>query len=97
LRPPAPELTEAEGITPEGNKGTLLSMPGRGRRMALPKAVELRRAARTSKFVKGDERVRDPLRTEVVRAELDRLQKRREEATKKAEAAAAAEPKPDGE
>jgi hypothetical protein len=65
--------------------------------MALPKAVELRRAARTSKFVKGDERVRDPLRTEVVRAELGRLQKRREEATKKAEAAAAAEPKPDGE
>jgi hypothetical protein len=30
-----------------------------------------------------DERVRDPLRTEVVRAELDRLQKRREEATKR--------------
>ena len=90
LRLPAPKLTEAEGITPEGNKGTLLSMPGRGRRMALPKAVELRRAARTSKFVKGDERVRDPLRTEVVRVELDRLQKRREEATKKAEAASAA-------
>jgi hypothetical protein len=33
LRLPTPELTEAEGITPEGNMGTLLSMPGRARRM----------------------------------------------------------------
>jgi len=97
LRLPAPVLTEEKGITPEGNEAVLLSMPGRGRRMAVPKAVELRRAARTSKFVKGDERVRDPLREKIVRAELDRLYKRREEATKKAKAGFAGKLEPEGQ
>jgi hypothetical protein len=53
--------------------------------MILPKAVELRRAARTGKYRLGDAFVRDPVRTAVVRAELDRLQKLREEATKRTE------------
>jgi hypothetical protein len=85
LRKPPPSVTEAPAITPEGRNGVLLAMPAPVRRMTLPKAVELRRAARTGNYRLGNAFVRDPIRTTVVRAELDRLQKLREEATKRAE------------
>lgn len=86
LRSPRPALIETMTISPEGREGVLLEMPPPVRRMSLPKAVEIRLAVRKSKYVLGDAFVRDPVRTAVVRAEVDRLQKRREEATKKAEA-----------
>ena len=48
--------------------------------------VEIRRyAVKKAKYVLGDEFVRDRLRTTAVRAELDRLQRLREQATKRAE------------
>jgi len=85
LRAPRPALIEADAMSPEGRKGVLLEMPALVRRMSLPKAVEIRHAARKGKYVLGDAFVRDPTRTAVVRAELERLQKLREEATKNAE------------
>jgi hypothetical protein len=85
LRAPRPALIEAAAMSPEGRKGVLLEMPAPVRRMSLPKAVEIRHAARKAKYVRGDAFVRDPIRTAVVRAELDRLQNLREEATMNAE------------
>jgi hypothetical protein len=72
-------------MSPEGREGVLLEMPAPLRRMSLPRAVEIRHAARKGKYVLGDAFARDPIRTAVVRAELERLQKLREEATKNAE------------
>jgi hypothetical protein len=89
LRPQAPALTEKVAIGPDGRKAVLLEMPGQVRRMNLPKAVEIRHAARKGKYRLGDAFARDPLRTAVVKQELDRLQKLREEATRKAEVGAA--------
>lgn len=85
LRVPRPPLVEADTTGPERQKAVLLAMPAPIRRMTLPKSVEIRHAARTGKYVLGDAFVRDPIRTAIVRAELDRLHKLREEATKKAE------------
>lgn len=45
-----------------------------------------RRAVQTGKYKLGGAFVRDPIRTSVVKAEFDRLQKLREQATKAAEA-----------
>jgi Protein of unknown function (DUF4238) len=78
-------LTEIPAFTPSGRTGVVLTMPALNRRMVLPNAVEIRRAARTGKYKLGDAFVRDPIRTAVVNAELNRLQKLREEATKAAE------------
>jgi len=47
--------------------------------------VEIRHEVKKAKYVLGDAFVRDPMRTTVVRAELDRLQKLREQATKRTE------------
>lgn len=91
LRAPAPAVTETEAISLDGRRGILLSMPAPKRRMTLPKAVELRRAARTDKYKLGDAFRRDPPRIAVVQAELVRLQKLREKATAEAEAKKAAE------
>ena len=85
LRTDLPALSEISAKTPTGRTGVLLSMPGPNRRMRLPKAVEIRRAAKTGRYVQGDAFVRDPLRTAVVRKELERLHKMREKATREAE------------
>jgi len=85
LRAPRPVLVETAVMSAEGRKGVLLEMPAPVRRMSLPKGVEIRHAARKGKYVLGDAFVRNPIRTGVVRAELERLEKLREEATKRAE------------
>jgi hypothetical protein len=51
----------------------------------MPKVVKIRYAAKTGKYKRGNGRVRDPVRVQVVKAELDRLYKLRKEATKRAE------------
>lgn len=53
----------------------------------LLRAIEVRHTARTGKYKQGDAFVRDPLRTEVVKAELDRIQALQEAATQAADAA----------
>lgn len=85
LRAPRPALIEAPVAGAEGGKGVLLQVPPPVRRMSLPKAVEIRYAARKGKYAVGDAFVRDPTRTAVVKAELERLQRLREDATRKAE------------
>lgn len=89
LRAPRPALVEAGPILQDGHKGVLLSMPAPARRMRLPKAVELRLAARRNKYAVGDAFIRDPVRRNVVNAELERIHKLREAATAKADAARA--------
>jgi hypothetical protein len=84
LRTAPPPASETSAITPSGRKGVLLSMPAPNRRMVLPTAVTIRRAVKTAKYVLGDAFQRDPARIAVVRAELDRIQKLREAATKAA-------------
>jgi hypothetical protein len=91
LRAPRPGLTEAGRVTDEGRQGILLQMPAPSRRVTLPGGVELRHAARKNKYVVGDTFIRDPVRRDVVKAELDRIHKLREAATAKADAAKAAE------
>jgi hypothetical protein len=90
LRAPRPGLVEIPAATDKGRNGVLLSMPAPARRMTLPKAVELRLAARRNKYAVGDTYIRDPLRNQVVRAELDRVQRLREAATAEADALKAA-------
>jgi hypothetical protein len=91
LRKARPTLNETPILADSGRKQLLLEMPNRARRLILPKMVEIRRhAVRKAKYVLGDAFVRDPLRTTAVRAELDRLQKLREQATKRAEEQSAA-------
>lgn len=85
LRPAPPSVSEASVLTPAGRKGVLLSMPAPNRRMVLPSAVEIRHAAKTGKYMLGDAFRRDPARIAVVNAELDRIHKLREAATKAAE------------
>ena len=64
----------------------MLTMPAPNRRMVLPSAVKIRHAVRTGKYRLGDAFVRDPIRTAVVKGELNTLEKLRDEATKTAEA-----------
>ncbi len=86
LRKARPTLNETPILTDSGRKQLLLEMPNQARRLILPKMVEIRRyAVKKAKYVLGDEFVRDRLRTTAVRAELDRLQRLREQATKRAE------------
>lgn len=91
LRSPAPVVVETEAVATESRNGVLLSMRAPNRRMSLPRAAEMRRAAKTEKYVRGDAYVRDPVRRDVVRARLDKLLKKREQANesaaKKADAA----------
>jgi hypothetical protein len=54
-------------------------------RLAMPKVVQIRYAVKTGKYRLGNGQVRDPVRVQVVEAKLDRLDKLREEATKRAE------------
>lgn len=85
LRPGAASVTELPAFTPDGRTGVMLAMPAPDRRMVLPRAVQIRRAARTGKYALGDSFIRDPIRTAVVEAELDRIQNLREQATAAAE------------
>ncbi len=87
LRPAPPILSEAPALTREGKRAILLSLPAPKRRLVLPRAIEVRHTARTEKYKQGDAFVRDPLRTEIVKAELDRIQALREAATQAADAA----------
>jgi len=80
VRPARPALTE----TPLG-RGVLLEMQPHVRRLSMPKLLKIRHAARIGKYTLGDGLVRDPMRVQVVRAECDRLNKLREEATERAE------------
>jgi hypothetical protein len=64
-------------------------------RLSLPKAVELRRAAKTNKYAVGDAFVRNPMRAATVEADLDRLEKLRDETLKRAKATGGDEPPPE--
>ena len=86
LRKGVPPLTETPTVMPDGRTGVLFSMVPHNHRMALPKAIALRRAALTGKYRCGDGLRRDPVRVALVSAELDRLKSRQEEAIRKAEA-----------
>lgn len=68
LRPGAASVTELPAFTPDGRKGVVLAMPAPDRRMVLPRAVQIRRAARTGKYTLGNAFIRDPIRTAAVKA-----------------------------
>jgi hypothetical protein len=86
LRRKAAPLTET--TVRNGNRtGILFEMEQPTLRLPLPKAVELRRAAKTNKYAIGDAFVRNPMRAAAVEADLDRLEKLRKEALRRAEAA----------
>jgi hypothetical protein len=85
LQPPPMVETPMQG---EGRTRILLGMERPTRHLTLPEVVQLRAAAKTGRYALGTDFVRDPLRTAAVRAELNRVQKLREAATERAEAAA---------
>jgi hypothetical protein len=85
VRPPRPTLTEKLLVSADDRRSILLSLPATPRRLSLPRAVALRQAARTGTYRLGDKSVRDPMRTLVVREELNRLHKLKEEATRRVE------------
>lgn len=87
LRRKPPPLTETP-MQAEGRTRILLGMERSTQRLSLPKVVQIRPAAKSGRYLRGDAFLRDPLRTAAVRAELDRLHELREAATKRAEAAA---------
>jgi hypothetical protein len=87
VRPPRPALKETPFLSEDNRRGVLLDMSRQVRRLSMPKVVQIRYAAKTGKYKLGNGWVRDPVRVQVVKAELDRLQKLREEATKRAEGA----------
>ena len=92
VRPPRPVLSETTLISSDERRRILLSMPIETRRQPLPKPVQIRHAVRKQRYKLGDHLVRDPLRTLVVREELGRLHKLREEATRRAESEAGIQP-----
>lgn len=83
LRKARPAVTKTPMIA-EGRQRLLLQMPEQPRRLALPKAVKIRYAAKKVKYQIGDSFVRDYARTTAVEIELRRLEKLREEAMRKA-------------
>jgi hypothetical protein len=85
LQPPPMVETPMQG---EGRTRILLGMERPTQHLTLPEVVQLRAAAKTGRYALGNDFVRDPLRTAAVRAELNRVQKLREAATERAEAAA---------
>jgi hypothetical protein len=85
LRREPPQMVETP-MQRKGRTGILLGMERPTLRLTLPKVVQVRSAAKTNRYVLGDDFVRDPLRTAVVRAELNRLHKLREAATERADA-----------
>jgi hypothetical protein len=87
VRPPRPALKETLILSEDNRRGVLLDMAPQVRRFSMPKVVKIRNAVKTGKYKLGNGCVRDPVRVQVVKAELDRLDKLREEATKRAEGA----------
>jgi hypothetical protein len=85
LRKSRPTLKETPVVSDSGRRQVLVEMPSQARRLSLPKAVEIRHAAKKGRYTLGDAFVRDPMRTAAVKAELDRLHKLREKATEAAE------------
>ena len=82
VRPPRPALKETQ-LRSQDRRGVLLTLPRQARHLSMPKVVKIRYAAKTGKYKRGNGRVRDPMRVQIVKAELARLDKLREEATKK--------------
>jgi hypothetical protein len=85
VRSPRPALKETEFRSEDNRRGVLLDMPRQARHLSMPKVVKIRYAVKTGKYKRGNGRVRDPVRVQVVKAELERLYKLRKEATKRAE------------
>ncbi len=85
VRPPRPALKETQLRSEDNRRGVLLNLPRPVIHLSMPKVVKIRYAAKTGKYKRGNGRVRDPARVQIVKAELDRLVKLREEATKMAE------------
>jgi hypothetical protein len=75
------ELTETPSVLPDGRHVIKLEALREAPRLALPKSVSIRRAARVEGYEVGNELVRDPMRTMLVRAELARLQGLRDSAS----------------
>jgi len=73
VRRPERELTETPTVLPDGRRAIELKQIREAPRLALPKAVSVRRAARVERYEVGNESVRDPLRTSLVMTELKRL------------------------
>jgi len=82
LRKSPPVLQETSLVTDSGRKHVLLELPPIKRRLMLPKILKIRHVVKKGKYVVGDVKIRDPFRTAIVEEELDRLQKRREQASK---------------
>jgi hypothetical protein len=83
VRPPVPPLSQTK-IETANRHGVLLSMQPPVPRLPLPKPASIRHAAKTGKYQTGDGLIRDHVRTAVVRTEMERQHKLREEATKRA-------------
>ena len=81
-RPPPSSLKERPV-----HRGVWLDMRSHVRRLSMPNVIQLRHASKTGKYKLGNGWVRDPLRVQIVKAESDRINKLREEATQRAERA----------
>lgn len=89
LRAKPLKLTEASAKVGAGREHLLIGATRQSRRLKLPASIVVRHAAKKGEYARGDARVRDHERVNVVRAEFDQLRRRREEATRKAKAASA--------
>jgi Protein of unknown function (DUF4238) len=85
VRPPRPALKETPFLSEDNCRGALLDMSPHIRRLPIPKVVKIRYAAKTGKYKLGNGLVRDPMRVQVVKAKLERLQKLWDEGMKNAE------------
>ena len=85
VRPPRPALKETRLRSEDNRRGVLLSLPRPARHLSMPKVVKIRYAVKTGKYKRGNGRVRDPVRVQIVEAELDRIHNLQEEATKRPE------------
>jgi hypothetical protein len=85
-RPLRPLIEETSHFSGLKRRRILLSISRRSPSLLLPKPVKCRHAIKTGKYAVGDDNVRDPTRVQIVKAELDRLRKRRTEATERREA-----------
>jgi hypothetical protein len=85
VRPPCPALKETPLPSEDNRRAVLMNISPHVRRLSVPKVVQIRYAVKTGKYRLGNGRVRDPGRVQVVKSKLDRIDKLREEATKRAE------------
>ena len=84
VRPAPPLLQETPLVSIDGRTGVLLNLPFPIRRLPLPKPIEIRFAARTRRFRRGDALVRDPERVRFVSAMLEVFHEKRKRATEQA-------------